>query len=89
MQMKFEIITLTRNEEVLSIIYICLVPELSPSWLLMDQASSLVFPWESSFRDGGSGRGSICKAHYVTRVDTVLAKNLSRSQRNHLTFEID
>ena len=29
------------------------------SWLFMDQASNLVLPWESSFRDGGRRRGLI------------------------------
>ena len=29
------------------------------SWLFMDQASNLVLPWESSFRDGGRRRGFI------------------------------
>ena len=29
------------------------------SWLFMDQASSLVLPWESSFRDGCRRRGFI------------------------------
>ena len=35
-------------------------------WLFMDQASSLVLPWESFFYDGGPGRGfsRLVKADY-------------------------
>ena len=33
------------------------------SWLFVDKASSLVLPWESSFRDGGRRRGFIQLVH--------------------------
>ena len=33
------------------------------AWLFMDQASSLVLPWESSLRDGGRRRGFILLVH--------------------------
>ena len=42
-----------------------------PLWLFMDQASSLVLQWESSFCDGGPGRGFIrlvqADNHYTCR----------------------
>ena len=62
-----------------------------PSLLFMDQASSLVLPWESSFRDGGPGRGFILLVQadyrYTCRYGT--RKNHLHSQRNDLTIEID
>ena len=38
------------------------------SWLFMYQASSLVLPWESYFRDGGPGIDFINPRHTCARV---------------------
>ena len=51
-------------------------------WLFMDQASSLVVPWESSFRNGGPGRDFICLVHADYRYTCIISTRKNHTRRS-------